>query len=170
MHISKNNIEIFEQKKTINTEEMITFLEHLDQCDFCLEQMIEEEERNSRETAPAYLSEEILKKAASPETQAAQMIRSVPRRLQFFYYGLRTAAGVAAALVLLFFAGHVDFSSVYSFPSAQTAEFSSGQTAPRQDSGLGRFSRAVGSGISKGSDKVADYLGSFSNKIIRGGE
>ena len=42
MHIQKKSIEIFEQNEKMSATEMIDFLEHLEQCDFCLEQMLKE--------------------------------------------------------------------------------------------------------------------------------
>ena len=43
MHIQETSLKKFTDSDAVTTEEMIDFLEHLDQCDFCLEQMIEEE-------------------------------------------------------------------------------------------------------------------------------
>ena len=77
---------------------MIAFLEHLDQCDFCLDQMIEEEIRNTDQPAPDYLAEQILNRAAAPDVQAAKAVRTTSRKMQLFYYGLRTATGMIAAL------------------------------------------------------------------------
>lgn len=171
MHIQKKSMEIFEQNEKMSASEMIDFLEHLEQCDFCLEQMLKEEENSSPViTAPAYLSEEILEKAASFDVQTPKIIRTASRRTELFHYRLRTAAGVAAALALLFLSGHVEFTP-RPVPAEQTVEFSSGQQAPwERGSGLAHFSRAIGSGISSGSDKLSDYLRSFPNKIFKGGE
>ncbi|HIY02790.1 MAG TPA: hypothetical protein IAA26_13255 [Candidatus Blautia faecipullorum] len=172
MHIPKKNIEIFEHNELRDTDEIIAFLEHLDRCDFCLDQMLEEESRNPSGPAPSYLSGEILKQAASLDVQASKAMASASRRLQLFCYGLRTAAGVAAALVLLFCANRMEFSIPRVFPSAQTREFTSDSShgAPNPAAGLQRISRSLGSGISAGSDKLADYLGHFPNNILRGGE
>ena len=171
MHIQKKSIEIFEQNEKMSASEMIDFLEHLEQCDFCLEQMLKEEENSSPAiTAPAYPSEEILEKAASFDVQTPKIIRTASRRTELFHYRLRTAAGVAAALVLLFLSGHVDFTPPRPVPAEQTADFSSGKQAWERGSGLAHFSRAIGSGISSGSDKLSDYLRSFPNKIFKGGE
>ena len=40
MHIDNNDLKKF-QSDTMNTEDMIAFLEHIDQCDYCLEQLME---------------------------------------------------------------------------------------------------------------------------------
>ena len=64
MHIPQDELQKF-QSGTMDTEEMIHFLEHMEQCDFCLDQLLQEEETASA-PAPSYLQEEIMKKASSP--------------------------------------------------------------------------------------------------------
>ena len=124
MHIQKKSMDIFEQNDKMSTSEMIAFLEHLEQCDFCLEQMLEGEENSApTATAPAYLREEILEKAASFDAQPSKIIRTASRRTQLFHYRLRTAAGVAAALVLLFLSGHVDFTPPRPVPAEQISDY-----------------------------------------------
>lgn len=54
MHINNNDLEKF-QNDVMNTDEMISFLEHLDQCDYCLEQLIEHSEQDTQTVAPAYI-------------------------------------------------------------------------------------------------------------------
>ena len=51
MHIPQDELQKF-QDGTMNTGEMIYFLEHKDQCDFYLEQLLLDEETSS-EHAPA---------------------------------------------------------------------------------------------------------------------
>ena len=58
MHIDKNDLIEFDNS-TMNTQEVIEFLSHLDHCDSCLDQMIEQES-HSLATAPSYLTEQIL--------------------------------------------------------------------------------------------------------------
>lgn len=169
-HIQKNNIEKFHQGTGIDTGDMIRFLEHLDHCDYCLEQMILEESAGSETRAPSWLSDEVLGRAASPEVQAAKMLSVASRRSRLFYYRLQTAAGVVIALMLLFCVYRADFSSIHSAPPRQAAESAVEQYTPDRPSGLEKFSRALGNGISQGSDKIADYLGDFPNNILRGGE
>lgn len=91
MHVQDKTLEKFSDNDKMNTEEMIAFLEHLDQCDFCLEQMIENESRTREVSAPDYLSEQILQRASAPDIQAARAVRRTSRKMQLFYYGLRTA-------------------------------------------------------------------------------
>ena len=70
MHINKKDLIEFDNGN-MNTQEVIEFLSHLDHCDFCLDQMIEQE-NNSTDTAPSYLMEQILDKAGSGEVQLAR--------------------------------------------------------------------------------------------------
>ena len=42
MHLSRDSLDSF-QNQTMDTDQMIQFLEHIDQCDFCLEQFMEQE-------------------------------------------------------------------------------------------------------------------------------
>lgn len=63
MHIPQDELQKF-QDGTMNTDEMIHFLEHMEQCDFCLDELLQNEDAAS-EYAPSYLQDEILKKAAS---------------------------------------------------------------------------------------------------------
>src|SRR5699024_11613974 len=88
-HIQKNNIEKFHQGTGIDTGDMIRCLEHLDHCDYCLEQMILEESAGSETRAPSWLSDEVLGRAASPEVQAAKMLSDASRRSRLFYYRLQ---------------------------------------------------------------------------------
>lgn len=60
MHISQDELQKF-QDGTMNTDEMIHFLEHMEQCDFCLDELLQNEDAAS-EYAPSYLQDEILKK------------------------------------------------------------------------------------------------------------
>src|SRR5699024_1335814 len=121
----------------------------------------------SETRAPSWLSDEVLGRAASPEVQAAKMLSVASRRSRLFYYRLQTAAGVVIALMLLFCVYRADFSSIHSEPPRQAAESAVEQYTPDRPSGLEKFSRALGNGISQGSEKIADYLGDFPNNLLR---
>ena len=99
MHINKKDLIEFDNGN-MNTQEIIEFLSHLDHCDFCLKQMIEQED-SSTDTAPAYLMEQILDKADSGEVQLARAANQASRKIQLLHYSLQTAAGVMVALLLL---------------------------------------------------------------------
>ena len=71
MHINKKDLIEFDNGN-MNTQEVIEFLSHLDHCDFCLDQMMEQE-NNSTDTAPSYLMEQILDKAGSGEVPGQQI-------------------------------------------------------------------------------------------------
>ena len=155
---------------TVSTEEMIAFLEHLDQCDFCLDQMIEEEIRNTDQPAPDYLAEQILNRAAAPDVQAAKAVRTTSRKMQLFYYGLRTATGMIAALFLLFVIQQADLST---FSGVSIPE--SGKSAIRTEVSahpetLSRLSQNISAELSRSSDKLTGYIRNFSNKILNGGD
>ena len=109
MHINKKDLIEFDNGN-MNTQEVIEFLSHLDHCDFCLNQMIEQE-NNSTDTAPSYLMEQILDKAGSGEVQLARAANQASRKIRLLHYSLQTAAGVMVALLLLFSIPNLDFTS-----------------------------------------------------------
>ena len=111
MHIPSDELQKF-QNGTMDTEEMIHFLEHMEQCDFCLEQLIQDEETSS-EHAPAYLQDKILKKAASPEIQASRKIHETAYWMKLLCTGLRTAVGMGVALIMLFSVSQTDFTALH---------------------------------------------------------
>ena len=100
MHIPQDELQKF-QDGTMNTDEMIHFLEHMEQCDFCLDELLQNEDTAS-EYAPSYLQDEILKKAASPEVQASRKIHETAYWMKLLCAGLRTAVGMGVALIMLF--------------------------------------------------------------------
>ena len=106
MHINKKDLIEFDNGN-MNTQEVIEFLSHLDHCDFCLDQMMEQE-NNSTDTAPAYLMEQILDKADSGEVQLARAANKASRKIRLLHYSLQTAAGVMVALLLLFSIPNLD--------------------------------------------------------------
>ncbi|MDO4273799.1 MAG: hypothetical protein Q4D16_09020 [Eubacteriales bacterium] len=167
MHIDKNDFKNF-QGNAMDTQDMIAFLEHLDQCSFCLDQFIHEEEETCSLTTPVYLKEQILAKATSPEVKAAKSASDTSRRMQLFYYSLRTAAGVVAALFLLFSVSQIDFTSIQATPSVQTEAH---QPSARPGSSyVSDFTQGIGKGISDGAKRFTNYLSDFSNKIVNGGK
>ena len=91
MHINKKDLIEFDNGN-MNTQEVIEFLSHLDHCDFCLDQMMEQED-NSTDTAPSYLMEQILDKADSGEVQLARAANQASRKIRLLHYSLQTAAG-----------------------------------------------------------------------------
>ena len=164
MHIDKNDLIEFDNG-TMNEQELIEFLSHLDHCDSCLDQMIEQE-NHSPVTAPSYLAEQIMDKAISSEVQFARAANKVSRKVQFLRYGLQTAAGVAAALLLLFSIPDIDFSELRSNCSSVQSE----RTVQEHSSQLYDFSRGINQSICDGTSSLAQYISDFSSKIMNGGK
>ena len=164
MHIPQDELQKF-QDGTMNTDEMIHFLEHMDQCDFCLEQLLQDEETSS-EHAPAYLQDEILKKAASVEIQTSRKIHETAYWMKLLCAGLRTAVGMGIALIMLFSVSQTDFTALHPSPETKAKISSSFDIG----SSLNQFSSQVGSQFSEHSQKISDNLGDLTNKIINGGK
>ena len=164
MHIDKNDLIEFDNG-TMNEQELIEFLSHLDHCDSCLDQMIEQE-NHSPVTAPSYLAEQIMDKAISSEVQFARAANKVSRKVQFLRYGLQTAAGVAAALLLLFSIPDIDFSELRSNCSSVQSE----RTVQEHSSQLYDFSRGINQSICDGTSSLVRYISDFSSKIMNGGK
>ncbi len=164
MHIDKNDLIEFDNG-TMNEQELIEFLSHLDHCDSCLDQMIEQE-NHSPVTAPSYLAEQIMDKAISSEVQFARAANKVSRKVQFLRYGLQTAAGVAAALLLLFSIPDIDFSELRSNYSSVQSE----RTVQEHSSQLYDFSRDINQSICDGTSSLVQYISDFSSKIMNGGK
>ena len=160
MHIDKNDLIEFDNG-TMNEQELIEFLSHLDHCDSCLDQMIEQE-NHSPVTAPSYLAEQIMDKAISSEVQFARAANKVSRKVQFLRYGLQTAAGVAAALLLLFSIPDIDFSELRSNCSSVQSE----RTVQEHSSQLYDFSRGINQSICDGTSSLVQYISDFSSKIM----
>ncbi len=164
MHIDKNDLIEFDNG-TMNEQELIEFLSHLNHCDSCLDQMIEQE-NHSPVTAPSYLAEQIMDKAISSEVQFARAANKVSRKVQFLRYGLQTAAGVAAALLLLFSIPDINFSELRSNYSSVQSE----RTVPEHNSQLYDFSRGINQSICDGTSSLVQYISDFSSKIMNGGK
>ena len=164
MHIDNEDLIKFENGN-MTENEMIKFLTHLDHCDFCLNQIMQQESV-SPDAAPAYLADQILQKADSTEIQLARAANKVSRKMQLLRYSLQTAAGVAAALFLLFSVPEIDFSSAKPSYQSQTEH-----PAPdRESNRLYNFTRDIGEAIGCGTDSVAQYLNNFSSKLMNGGK
>ena len=164
MHIDKNDLIEFDNG-TMNEQELIEFLSHLDHCDSYLDQMIEQE-NHSPVTVPSYLAEQIMDKAISSEVQFARAANKVSRKVQFLRYGLQTAAGVAAALLLLFSIPDIDFSELRSNCSSVQSE----RTVQEHSSQLYDFSRGINQSICDGTSSLVQYISDFSSKIMNGGK
>lgn len=161
MHITGQEKENF-QNGSMTTDETIMFLEHLSNCDFCLNEFISEKEQPTTVSAPAYLQEQILRKAASPEIQAQKAVKRTSYRMQMFYCSLRAATGVIVALFLLFTLGSVDFASLNPTQNVYT-ESREAPPSRRRGSILSDFSRKIHKGLADGTEQVTDYLNDIFN-------
>lgn len=166
MHSNDHKIKDF-QNNHMSTDEMIAFLEHLDNCDFCLDQMIRDEE-TQLSAAPGYLKEQILEKSTALEVRAGKSVVETSRKMQLFYASLRTAAGVVMALFLLFCIGETELISFQAHPGSFSDTFQAQPPSPGKNPLL-NLSLSIGEGLSAGSDKISGYLNDISNKIINGG-
>lgn len=164
MHIPQDELQKF-QSGTMDTEEMIHFLEHMEQCDFCLDQLLQEEETDSA-PAPSYLQEEIMKKASSPEVTASRKIRETAYWFRLLCAGLRTAVGMGVALIMLFSVSQSDFTTLRPSRETRTKISSSFNIG----SGLNWISEQVGSHLYEHSQNISDNLNDLTNKIINGGK
>ena len=158
MHINKKDLIEFDNGN-MNTQEVIEFLSHLDHCDFCLDQMMEQED-SSTDTAPAYLMEQILDKADSGEVQLARVANQASRKIRLLHYSLQTA------LLLLFSIPNLDFTSLYQDTSSQTDRI-----LPEHENGrLYQFTRELGQNIGDGTGSFIKYVSDFSSKLMNGGK
>lgn len=169
MHLDPKQIQEF-QNGQLNTNDMISFLEHIDSCEHCLRYVLEEEDRVMLPSAPVQLKGQILARVSSVEIQTEKEVRTVSYRARFWRTGIRTAAGVAAALALLFAANAQSGFSLMGPPENYTAEVSAPpETVPERKNSFYDFSMGLSGRISRGSEKITDYINNFSNKLINGG-
>ena len=113
------------------------------------------------------LTEQIMNKTASSEVQFARAANKASRKVQLLRYSLQTAAGVAAALLLLFSIPSVDFSELRANHYSTQTE----RTVPeRGGSQLYDFSRGINQSICDGTSSLAQYISDFSSKIMNGGK
>ena len=164
MHINNNDLSNF-QDEEMNTDELITFLQHLDTCDYCLEQLIDAQSE-SPAPAPAYMKETIMKRAAAADTQVQKTAVNATHQMRIFYQGLRTVVGVVLALIMLFSLGQMDWFT----PQLPQSTAGSAQARREAQTSFRNFSDNLTDGLTDGSKKVVDYINSISNTITNGGK
>jgi hypothetical protein len=167
MHLKPQDIKHFDSN-TLETKEMIAFLEHLDSCDFCLEQITSDKILAPDIQAPACLKEQILARAAQADVQTAKAVKETSHKMQLFYCSLRTAAGVVAALFLLFTMGSIDFSSLLSKEPVQIETMVSEPPQKSRPNYLNKFSSHLGRKLNKSTFAVSSGLNQITN-FINGG-
>lgn len=110
MHIPQDEKEIF-QTDNMSLQNTISFLEHLEQCPYCMEQFLQNQVPEET-PAPAYLRQQILEKTTSPGIRMKRTAYHVSKRMQIAICGIQTAAGIFVALFLLFALGHTDMDTL----------------------------------------------------------
>lgn len=167
MHLDPKDIKYFDSN-TMETKEVIAFLEHLDSCDFCLEQITSDKTLSPGIQAPACMKEQILSRAAQTDVQTAKAVKETSRKMQLFYYSLRTAAGVVAALFLLFTMGSIDFSSLLAKDPIEIEAVVSRPPQKSRPNYLNKFSSHLGRELNKSTSAVSSGLNQITN-FINGG-
>lgn len=167
MHIHEKELKAFTDN-SMNTLDMIEFLEHLNTCDYCLEQLLQEETANCIQ-APAYLKNQIIKKAAAPEIQASKAAVAASGRMRLFYHGLQTAFGILAALFLLFCSGNIEFPILQREIPIQK-EYERNMELPDYRNHLYDFTKSVTTEITKGTNSFSEYLNEITNNVLNGGK
>ena len=76
MHINSNDLNNF-QNEEMNTDEIIAFLEHMNHCDYCLNQLVNEY-TDDASSAPAYLKGTIMERVTAPDIQIQKQQRMLP--------------------------------------------------------------------------------------------
>ena len=163
MHINNNDLSTF-QNEEMNTDELIAFLEHLDTCDYCLEQLMNDQQIASA-AAPAYMKETIMNRAAAPDTLVQKTAVDATHKMHLFYEGLRTVVGVVLALVMLFSLGQINWMS----PQIPQSAAKSAEARRESRTSFRNFSDGIADGLTDGSQKVVDSINSISNTITNGG-
>ena len=93
MHINSNDLNNF-QNEEMNTDEIIAFLEHMNHCDYCLNQLVDEYTDHAS-SAPAYLKGTIMERVTAPDIQIQKTAADATYKMRFFYEGLRTVVGLS---------------------------------------------------------------------------
>ena len=163
MHINNNDLSTF-QNEEMNTDELIAFLEHLDTCDYCLEQLMNDQSSTST-AAPAYMKESIMNRAAAPDTQIQKTAVDTTHKMQLFYEGFRTVVGVVLALVMLFSLGQINWIS----PQVPQSTAKSAEARRDARASFHSISDGITDSFSDSSKKVVDYINTLSNTITNGG-
>lgn len=174
MHADQELFEKFQQE-TMDTQEMIDFLSHLENCSFCLNELANIQECRAPSPAPSYLKEQILTRAMDPDVQTVKAVHNTSRRMELLFYSLRTAAGVAAALVLLFSINRINSSDLFSPVSRQkhfqeTTESIDWTKQEERQTDIYDFSQSISSGLADSMNGVTDSLNGFTNILINGGK
>lgn len=98
--------------------------------------------------APHYLKEQMIRRSQMPDVVATEQLKAASRGMQMLLYGLRTAAAVLCALLML-----------HGVSQIPDSEFGRAQDPTQQ----------VTYKLAEGTDRMAAFLNDFSNQIVNGG-
>lgn len=150
MHIEQEVLKRFHEG-LLQTDELITVLEHTQTCSFCAEKLMKIDTDDVVQ-APAYLKDSIMKRTQMPDIKAKVQIRTTSKRAELFLYSLKTTAAVLGALILLVSVSYVN-----------TSDMMMDQNNKRSES------FTIGEQLHEKSNEVVNIMNYFSNRIINGG-
>ncbi len=170
MHINSKNLNDF-QNDAMDTTHMIAFLEHLDQCDYCLEQLLKNEPE--KKPIPAGMKESILSKADSLEIHTEKAFLEASYRVNSFYKLFRTVvAGTVLSLIMLlgltFSSPAIAKDKALSQDTRQETPAENPQREARDS--IHSFSSGITEGLSDGSTQIIKYINSIFSPITNGGK
>jgi len=145
MHTEKDQLSSFHQEQ-MERDDIKAFLEHITECDDCMERMIAHEEKNSI-PAPVYLKEQIIKRSQMPDMIVVKQVQKTSKQLQLFLFGCKTAAAVVGALLLLFTVTRFDEVGIMQ----------------------GDQLSVLAAGMEQQGDRAAQWFDEYSNWMINGG-
>lgn len=100
--------------------------------------------------APAYLKKQILERKEMADVRAAAAVHRTSKKMQLFYYSLKTVAVVAASLLILF--------SISGYEQNKVA-------LPQEKEHMAyQLTRKM----NDGSSRITDFLSKFSYHVVRG--
>lgn len=170
MHIDEKTLQRF-REGSLNTEETIALLSHMEECNFCMDAVTEQ---TPCITAPPYLKEQILTRAKEPDIQAALTIRQTSQKMELFIRGLHTAFGVLAALFMLFALNDWLIPPLLAREAPaqkQTQQQSQEPESPDEEKdNLYDFTQGISSHLSQKTNDFADQISDLTNQILYGGK
>jgi len=149
MHIENEELVQF-QKGDLDSVRMVELLEHIANCDYCADKLINMESQELM-PAPVYLKDQMIKRTQMLDVKAEIHIKTTSKQVQLLLYGLKTTAAVLGALLLLFSVGQI-------------------RTAGNiEDVNHVEVTTSLGNQLNEKSNFVADIMNQYSNQIINGG-
>lgn len=150
MHIEEEVLQRFHEGK-LEPDEMILVLEHVGECSFCADKLMQIEEENQLK-APAYLKNNVISRTQMVDIKAKTVLKNTSKKAELFLYGLKTTTAVLGALILLF--------SISYFTNINGIE------GWREEVNV---SANLGSELFEKSNEIVSGMTDFSHQIINGG-